>query len=187
MTIRPLLSAMKCLRRILARVHGLISESRAANLEARYISNRSVWRGGWLPGCPFFQASSILAWAICSAKDGGERSSIRRTDAGETSGNPRSDGSSTEMDGKEVAGFIIGVTFEDILKFSVLCVDLTNRNEVEDIRQILAFSEAFRMAHCVELEGNQMKRFGDRKGRTAKIQHDSLGIPRTPSASRAAA
>lgn len=46
-----------------------------------YISNRALWRGGWSADRPFFHESNIRAWAICSAKDGGGRSSIKRVES----------------------------------------------------------------------------------------------------------
>ena len=78
-----------------------------------YISNRALWRGGCSAPRPFTHESNILAWAICSAKDGGGRSSIKRVDSGETSGNPKPASVSAEVCGEEISGFIAGVTAED--------------------------------------------------------------------------
>ena len=62
-----------------------------------------------------------------------------------------------------IRAFSAAEAVEDFMNLSALRVDLTNRNQIEDIRQILAFLEAFQIAHSVKLEGNQVKRFRDRK------------------------
>ena len=77
------------------------------------------------------------------------RSSISRTESGESSGNPRSESSSREMEGKQSARFVIGITVEKLLKLSMLRVNLTNRNQVKNVRQILAFFETLGIAHHV--------------------------------------
>ena len=77
---------------------------------------------------------------------------------------------------EQVSCFVIGIAVKDLIELLTRGVDLANRNEVENIGQVLSFFETLGVFHCMELQCDEVHGLGDGQARRTEIEFFFFGV-----------